>query len=463
MKTNTKSNTIASVIGEGAYGCIHKPSLTCKEAKIKDYKNKVSKVLEREDAKLELAEYNSIETADKSHEYYLGKPLECSVDNTPTNISAIEKCKRGAELLKHLNDLSLLIMEDGGMNLKEYADMMADWPATLENVEKAEQFIIEFHRIFHGITLFIEKGILHFDMKPQNIVYNTKTNRMNIIDFGLTVSLKNKLAEIETSTNGMALYHWSYPFEFYFLNKNRYNEFAKLSDAKKAEYYQSILRELANDPDADTTKAFKTFYSFTIDDDTESQEFKDHMTGFYQTLSAELTMKSYKNFITKSISSVDVYGLGITLLYILKNTQHLLKDKLHRDLRALSNSMIDAQLSKRISSNAALAAYETILTENGIMAKYNMAFANHTILEGESIPKNIEQSIDSIKIADVLLNNKTLEKNAVSVDISKKASLSAKVQLSKNSKKTSKKRTKKAKKTSTKRKKHSANILVSIN
>jgi 3-dehydroquinate synthase len=57
-----------------------------------------------------------------------------------------------------------------------------------------------------------------------------------------------------------------------------------------------------------------------------------------------------------------------------------------------------------------LAAYETILTENGIMAKYNLSFADHKILEGESIPKNIEQSIDSIKIADVLLNNKTLEK-----------------------------------------------------
>ena len=463
MKTNTKSNTIASVIGEGAYGCIHKPSLTCKEAKIKNYKNKVSKVLEREDAKLELAEYNSIDIADKSHKYYLGKPVECSVDNTPTNISAIEKCKRGAELLKHLNDLSLLIMEDGGINLKEYADMMSEWPATLENVEKTERFIIEFHRIFHGITVFIEKGVLHFDMKPQNIVYNTKTNRMNIIDFGLTISLKNKIAEIETSTNGMALYHWSYPFEFYFLNKNRYEEFAKLSDKEKSGYYQSILRELANDPDADTTKAFTTFYSFTIDDDTESQEFKDHMTGFYQTLSAELTTKNFKNFVSKSISSVDIYGLGITLLYILKNTQHLLKDQLHRDLRALGNSMINAQLSKRISPNAALTAYETVLTENGIMAKYNMSFADHKILEGEIIPKNIEQSIDSIKIADVFLNDKTLEKNAVSVDISNKASLSAKVQLSKNSKKTSKKRTKKAKKTSTKRKKHSANILMSMN
>jgi serine/threonine protein kinase len=230
-------------------------------------------------------------------------------------------------------------------------------------------------------------------MKPQNIVYNTKTNRMNIIDFGLAVSLKNKLSEIEKSTNGMALYHWSYPFEFYFLNKNRYEDFAKLSNKEKSGYYQSVLRELANKPDSDTARAFKTFYSFTIDDDTESQEFKDHMAGFYQTLSAELTMKNYKNFITKSIDSVDVYGLGITLLYILKNTQHLLKDQLHYDLRNLGNSMINAQLSNRISSNASLSAYETILTENGIMTKHILSFADHKILEGEIIPKNIEQDI----------------------------------------------------------------------
>jgi serine/threonine protein kinase len=416
-------DTTAAVIGEGAYGCIHKPSLTCKEAKIKSYKNKVSKVLERKNAKLELEEYKSVEAADQSHEYYLGKPLECSVENTPSNISAIEKCKHGAELLEHLNDLSLLVMDDGGVNIKDYADVMASLPATLENVEKAERFILEFHRIFHGINVFMEKGILHFDMKPQNIVYVAESKRMNIIDFGLTVSLKDKLAEIESSTNHMARYHWSYPFEFHFLNKNEYEQFAKLTDDKKSDYYQSVLREIANSPEADTTKAFKSFYSFIIDSNTDSQDFKDHMAGFYQTLIAELTMKNYKNFITKSISSVDVYGLGIALLYVLKNTQHLLKEQLHSDLHKLGNSMIDAQLSKRIAINAALATYETILTGNGLMAKYNLSFANHKIVEGSVIPKHIEQSIDSIKIDEVLLNEQTLAKNAISVDISKKAPL----------------------------------------
>jgi serine/threonine protein kinase len=313
-------------------------------------------------------------------------------------------------------------MEDGGVNLKDYADSMSSWPATLEKVDSAERFFIEFHRIFHGITVFIDKGILHFDMKPQNIVYVAESERMNIIDFGLTVSLKDKLAEIEASTNGMARYHWSYPFEFFFLNKNEYETFAKMPKSKKEEYYQSILREIATQP-TDISKAVKSFYSFIMDETTDSDMFREHMAGFYQTLVVELTMKNYKNFIKQSIMSVDVYGLGIALLYVLKNTKHLLKDKLHSDLCNLGNSMVSAHLSKRITAPAALAQYETILTENGLMEKYKISFANHKIVQGELIPKNIEQSIDSIKINDVLLNNTSLEKNAVSVDISNKKPL----------------------------------------
>jgi hypothetical protein len=92
---------LPSVIGEGAYGCIHKPSLKCKDNKIQNYKNKVSKVLQKSKAKQELEEYGAIKQADQSNEYYLGIPVECDVDNTPTNIQAVEKCDNGKELLKN--------------------------------------------------------------------------------------------------------------------------------------------------------------------------------------------------------------------------------------------------------------------------------------------------------------------------------------------------------------------------
>jgi hypothetical protein len=177
-------------------------------------------------------------------------------------------------------------MEDGGINLKDFSDIMETWSATPENVEKTERFLIELHRIFHGIVVFLEKGILHYDMKPQNIVYNSEKGRMNIIDFGLTVSLKDKLAEINGSNNGMARYHWSYPFESVFLNKDDYTQFSKMTKSKKVEYYQSILQKITNES-TDESKAIKSFFSFVMDQSTDYSVFKEHMSGFYQTLVIE--------------------------------------------------------------------------------------------------------------------------------------------------------------------------------
>ena len=413
--------TTSAVIGEGMYGCIHKPSLTCKENKIKNYKNKVSKILEKKYADIELQEYAAIENVDKSHMYYLGKPEECSLDRIPSNLSSIEKCKMGKELLKHLDELSLLIMDDGGIDLKVCSNIMSTWNASLDNVKAAEYFMLDFHNIFCGIDAFLKQNILHFDMKPQNIVYNAAKRKMNIIDFGLSVSLKEKLEDIEHDKNTMARYHWSYPFEFYFLNKTTYKEFAEMTNPNKYNYYKGIIRELLNDDMSTMTNSMKTFFSFVLDKDIYTQEFKDYMSGVYQTLMLELTMKNYKPFIAKSIRSVDVYGLGITLLYILKNAKHLLNENLHKELLELGYNMIHPQLSKRISTNTALVNYETILTKNGLMDKYGLFFANHKIMKGELIPPKIEESIDSVQMKNVILDDTKLEKNTVSVHVVEKS------------------------------------------
>jgi len=400
----------------------------------------------KSDAKQELDEYSKIREIDKSQEYYLGYPEECGLANIPTNIRAIEKCTNGKELLDKLDELSLLVMNDGGINLQEYANKMENAPATPENISKMERFFIEFHRIICAINMYLDHGIIHCDMKPQNIVFSESTGSLNIIDFGLTTTQKDILTQSQKSTNQLARYHWSYPFEMFFLNKNMYMGFAKLSKQQREQYYESILYSISgarqraatggtssSNVDKEKTippeyvEAIQGFYSYIFDHTTDSEEFKQHMAGFYQTVVIEMTIHKYNAFLKKSIQSIDVYGTGITLLYVVKKTKHLLSPKLYDDLYELGYSMVSTQLSERITASELLDRYESILTENDIMKKYAKYFKNHKVANREPIPKYMKTSLNSIHMGDILLNQQDLDKIAVSLSLDDKPKKSPKV------------------------------------
>jgi hypothetical protein len=221
----------------------------------------------------------------------------------------------------------------------------------------------------------------------------------------------------KTNENKMALYHWSYPFEFHFLNQYTYDEFAEKSTKEKEEYYQSIIYDIISNHDNESANAITGFYSFIFDNQFGSSDFKQYMAGFYQTLVSEIIPGNFETFAKKSLRSVDVYGTGIALLYLLKRTKHLLSEKMHTDLYELGRNMVSSKLSKRETTEDVLLNYENILTEHGLMSKYNIHFMGHTIEEGNLLPKHIEDSLNSIKMKDVLLNKEELEKNAVTIDI----------------------------------------------
>jgi serine/threonine protein kinase len=267
-------------------------------------------------------------------------------------------------------------------------------------------------------------------MKPQNVVFSESTGSLNIIDFGLTITQKDIIAQSQKSTNQLARYHWSYPFEMFFLNKNMYMGFAKLSKQQREQYYESILYNLSRPRDRgehrsggaastnrDYIEAIQGFYSYIFDHTTDSEEFKQHMADFYQTIVIEMSIPKYNAFLKKSIQSIDVYGTGITLLYVVKKTNHLLSPKLYDDLYELGYSMVSAQLSKRITAGELLDRYESILTENDIMKKYAKYFKDHKVIDGELIPKQMKTSLNSIQMGDVLLNQQELDKIAVSLSL----------------------------------------------
>ena len=357
--------TDSEVIGEGAYGCIHNPSLRCEKTPTTidtNYTNKVSKVMEKKNADKELDTYSIIANIDKPNNYYLGKPIECKpIDNTETKDS-IKKCeKHGEELWKKFKDLSLLIMENGGDNLEMYSTKIHKWKKTKENKRKVEEFLLEFHRVISGIFLFSKKGILHFDMKPQNIVFDDAKIRMNIIDFGLTNKLQILINNSKKSINGFAKYHWSFPFEFYFVNKNAYDDFIQSTDSTKNKYFDNLLKDIL-DTTVKTPEiiGFRYFYSYIFEEDDNMQtRVKNHFIEFKKTM-LNMSTDTYDFFIKKSLNSVDVYGLGMTVLYVLHKVKTFLNTSLYNDLVRLSNKAVTADFINRITIDDFLYEFETI-------------------------------------------------------------------------------------------------------
>ena len=444
----------SNVIGEGAYGCIHKPSLKCKDKYIADYKNKVSKLLQKRFADKELSEYSLVESIDKEHSFYLGNPTECSPEKSKQTEDSIKKCKHSEELLKEFDDLALLIMDDGGVNIKDYSDNVTKWKSTKENKQKVEVLWLEFYRIVKAIDIFLKKGVLHLDIKPQNIVLNEETMRLNLIDFGLTATVEEKMKQSYDSKNQTAIYHWSYPFEFHFLNRNVYEDFASKTETEKTEYFETILqniKEKKKDPD---TAAFTHFFSFISNKDDVNIDFiRNSLNGFYATITQQIHKQSYKAFIQKSIQSVDLYGLGITILYMTTRMKHLMDKKLFKQMNDLAYKMIESQLSKRYTIEQVVSEYESILTDSGLLVKYNMNIDKNTVKKtvaepnvidnqvkpGEQILKEVSQNpstststsistsrvthrpsinkhLETIHSSDILVSPNTLSKRATSVN-----------------------------------------------
>jgi serine/threonine protein kinase len=374
------------VVGEGTYGCVHKPSVHCNTRK--NYTNKVSKFMKKTDAETELNEYEKIAKIDKKKKFYLGKPSKCSLSKGQETMDAIQKCKLIDKNFKSLTDYSLLIMEDGGINLEQFGEKVAEWKVTPENTEKIEHFWIEAQRILYGLKVFIDNDIVHHDLKPQNIVYNEKQNRLNFIDFGLMDTKTNIIQLSKNSKNELAHTHWSFPFEFPFLNFREYNFVANDSNAHK-NYY---VKELFTDKTTEEYKHMSIFFTYV-----QKNDIKSIVTDFLNTVINDVVPGQYKymSFLEKSVRTIDVYGTGIAFVYLLHKTSHLLDKPLVLEFDKLFSLMITAHLPSRIEPDDLLTRYEDILFKHGLLKKYDLRFKNHILKPGKlKIPKTL-QNIDS--------------------------------------------------------------------
>lgn len=395
---------MSTIIGEGTYGCALKPSLKCKKNNDVKYKNKISKFMLKRNAKTELKEYGKIDKADKNQTFYLGTPLMCDPEGSPEDREAVGKCRHFDKDL-NFKEHKLLIMEDGGLNLKDYTNnVIKKMVKNDNNVEKIEKLLIEMQRMLWGLVVFLENDVIHHDLKPENIVYNEGKNRMNFIDFGLMTSLKKAKRDCKSGSYKWSIEHWSFPMELKYIDVVEYSKRATKTETEKKEEFNEYITKMKSNSSNPTNVALSYLLGGVEPSDHSLNVF---MTSYYFFYLNDLKLSNYSKILLNSLETVDSYGTGLAFCYVIRNCKRFLDSNFYKELKLFFTEMSSPNAMTRRSAIETLREYEEMLETSGLLEKHGKRFENHELVDRSKMPKQIEKAIDSL---DIILNDKELSK-----------------------------------------------------
>ena len=131
-------------------------------------------------------------------------------------------------------------MKFGGPDLKNLCGKELKKYLSTKTKIKTNQFWLEVLHLIKGLKFFKDNGLVHNDIKPQNILFDMETGKLTFIDFGLMRSKREIISTSNESKNFLGIYHWSYPFECGIMNKDIYDKYKKLTLPKKNKYKKEL-------------------------------------------------------------------------------------------------------------------------------------------------------------------------------------------------------------------------------
>jgi len=396
------------VVGEGSFGCVHKPSLECKEPNI-DYTNMVSKIMTRDSAKDELKEFKLLDKIDKEHKHFLGTPIKCNVKNSVENRNEIAKCRDSDKYdpTTHSNRVKLLIMEDGGINGEDYLYKIRELTNTTSvQKDKTELFYMHFFNILKSVEFFVKNKVAHRDIKLQNIVYNDKTENMKLIDFGLLTSYTNAKKEAADNKYWLNYFFWSIPPFAVLANKNKYHKIKKFLGNSIDADYSRRCSAITNDliESLDINKSMNTHFYGTLvrRNNFKIPELKKRFHKSFKTMISKIHLYSHREYLKKMFNMHDVYNLGHTLIHSItimephfhiKKTYNLNIGFINKIVE-LGLNMLSFDVFDHISINEVIDQYKTILLEHIDINRHNYNFKNESLVPtvNESIVPTVNES-----------------------------------------------------------------------
>jgi hypothetical protein len=173
-------------IDTGSYGCIYYPGLDCKGNPITT--PMVSKIVNASYAQREIDMSKLVKKIKNYQNYFLPVENHCTVHQQ----LPIVKCNA---IKNHSN----------------YKILYIPYKETLSTHYEFKQL---YHHLLQSIQLLIQHKLVHFDIKPGNIILSDK---VYILDFNLSFSMKNIMGNLETAFFKYQPSYYYWPLEVHLL------------------------------------------------------------------------------------------------------------------------------------------------------------------------------------------------------------------------------------------------------
>jgi serine/threonine protein kinase len=400
--------------------------------------------MKTKDAEDELKEFIVIGSYDKTDEFHLGAPIMCppALDSSIID-NDIAKCKhiKTKEVREKSDKYKLLLLKFGGPDLKELCNNQLIKYLKTKKADKTDLFLLDVHRLLRGLKFLKENGLVHNDIKPQNILFNTKTGELKYIDFGL---MRKKALIFDSSSkddNFLGIFHWSYPFECGFMNKKSFKKYSSSSDVKREEYLKQLSNLIVTKSEVNTLKlpirhpdAFNILFTYINPEGIApiSAAKYSYIQNFFDGFNTLIDKpnSSYSAVLNQIIDSIDVFGLGFTMQYILNcfKRQNAVNVETFTRLSSFFHKMYDFNPSTReINIDILISEYETIMLETGILVRQKKDFENHQLINRLPISKTTlemmvkEDSSSARSLSKALENVAKLDANVLYVSDNSKS------------------------------------------
>lgn len=332
---NVKSKNKIDILGKGSYGCVLPKAIKCNKPFKTEFLYKPSKLFtNKDDFITEIKNTEFINKHDKGN----------------TCITIFDYCILTKEIInnilnKYNVDRELLIKCSLQNNQELFQIIFNELGNDLEHLKNIpfNMLFLKAYNILKGISLFNKLHFLHLDIKHNNIIYYKKTNKLLIIDFGLSLSYKDFF-----NYENISLFTQNYTF-------NHPPEFI-------AYKYSSNKSSIFNDDFYKFKKAYENYLLFPnmlnfIIKYCYNNNYNDYNNALLSLFKLYYYSSNLNNTLKSTIDKIDIYGFGITFLYIIYNNK-LKFSKYDKNIFKLLSLTLLIEPSKRISANKLMKLYE---------------------------------------------------------------------------------------------------------